>query len=196
VWKGSLLNRASCLALIKSTLCAIPVYLYIALEIPPWVQKALEKIFKAFLWAGSDVVPGIMNLRFFGSPLRSCWLWLQRSDPSHPWASLKVKEDKINTAFFKASMFFVLGDGRNALFWSDAWLEGKSFIDFAPNLVAAVSKCRRVRRTVCTALHHDDWISDITGECTMQVIMQYLDVRHRVSDVVLNPNAPDLLICR
>jgi hypothetical protein len=137
-----------------------------------------------------------MNLRFFGSPLWSCWLWLQRSDPSHPWASLKVKEGKINTAFFKASMFFVLGDGRNALFWSDAWLEGKSFIDIAPNLVAAVSKCRRVRRTVCTALHHDDWISDITGACTMQVIMQYLDVRHRVSDVVLNPNAPDLLICR
>jgi hypothetical protein len=115
-------------------------------------------------------------------------LWLQRLDPSCPWASLEVKEDKITTTFF------VLGDGLSTLFWSDAWLEVQSIADISSNLVATVPKRRRARWIICAALDHDAWISDITGACTVQVIMQYLDVWCRVSDVVLNPNAPDHLI--
>jgi hypothetical protein len=91
MWKDNLMNRAGHLTLIKSTLCVIPVYLSIAMEIPPWVHKAFEKIFKLFLWAGSDVIQGgeclvawgavrrplemgglgIKNLKFFGLALRS-----------------------------------------------------------------------------------------------------------------------------
>jgi hypothetical protein len=109
---------------------------------------------------------------------------------------MEVKEDKITMAFLKASMFFVLGDSRNALFWSDAWLQGQGIADIASDLITVIPMHRRVRRTVCAALHHDAWILDITGACTVQVIMQYLDVWHRDSDVVLNPDAPNHLIWR
>jgi hypothetical protein len=85
------MNCSGRLALIKSTLLTIPVYVSIAMEMPPWVQKSLEKIFKAFLWVGSNVVQGgkclvawgnvqrplglgglgIKNLKLFGSALQS-----------------------------------------------------------------------------------------------------------------------------
>jgi hypothetical protein len=46
------------LTLIETTLQAIPIYVSISLQLPPWVIKALEKIFKTFLWTGSKVVEG------------------------------------------------------------------------------------------------------------------------------------------
>jgi hypothetical protein len=56
VWKGASLHRAGRLALIKSTLSAVPIYTSIRLGLPAWVHKALTKIIKAFLCSGSDVV--------------------------------------------------------------------------------------------------------------------------------------------
>jgi hypothetical protein len=216
VWKGSLMNLSGRLALIMSMLSVIPIYLSIAMEIPPWVQKALEKIFKAFLWAGSDVVHGgkclvawgnvqrplelggfgIKNLRLFGSALRPRWLWLGCTDPTRSWGMMEVKEDRVTTAFFKASTFFILGDGLSALFWTDLWLEGQSIADIAPDLVGAVSNRRHTRRTVFSALQHDAWISDIIGACMLAVIMQYLDIYHRVEVIVLNSDMPDRLVWR
>jgi hypothetical protein len=46
------------LALIRSTLSTIPVYLLISISLPPWLYKALKKIMVAFLWTGIDVVQG------------------------------------------------------------------------------------------------------------------------------------------
>jgi hypothetical protein len=46
------------LTLIETTLQAIPIYVSISLQLPPWVIKALDKIFKTFLWTGSKVVGG------------------------------------------------------------------------------------------------------------------------------------------
>jgi hypothetical protein len=48
-WKGRLMRHSGRLILIKSTLQVIPIYVSISLELPPWVIKALEKIFIAFL---------------------------------------------------------------------------------------------------------------------------------------------------
>jgi hypothetical protein len=42
--------------LIKTTLPAILIYVSISLQLPPWVLKALQKNFKAFLWTSMDVV--------------------------------------------------------------------------------------------------------------------------------------------
>jgi hypothetical protein len=55
-WKGNLMHRSGRLALIKSTLSAIPIYTSIGVDLPPWVIKALQKIMKAFLWTGTKVV--------------------------------------------------------------------------------------------------------------------------------------------
>jgi hypothetical protein len=82
-----------------------------------------------------------------------------------------VKEDRVTTTFFKASTFFRLGDGHTTLFWADAWIDGRSIADLAPDLVTVVANRRRTRWTVLSALDHDAWISDIMGACTVQVIM-------------------------
>jgi hypothetical protein len=167
VYMGSLMNRSGHLALIKSMLSVIPVYLSIAMEILPWVQKSLEKIFKAFLWAGSGVFQGdkclvawgnvhrplemggfgIKNLKLLGSALWSWWVWL--------WCTMEVKGDHVTTTFFKASTFFILGDGLSMLFCTNSWLEGQSIVDITPDLVIAVANRRRSHQTVFSALQHD-----------------------------------------
>jgi hypothetical protein len=57
-WKGQLMNRNGRLELIKSTLSAMAIYISICMGLSPCVIKALERILKAFPWAGTDVVQG------------------------------------------------------------------------------------------------------------------------------------------
>jgi hypothetical protein len=58
VWKGNMMNRSGRLALIRSSLSSIPIYVSISIRQPGWVHNALIKIMKAILWTGSDVVQG------------------------------------------------------------------------------------------------------------------------------------------
>jgi hypothetical protein len=48
-WKGQGMNCSGRLALIKSTLSAMPIFISISMGLPSWVHKALEKILKVFL---------------------------------------------------------------------------------------------------------------------------------------------------
>jgi hypothetical protein len=50
------MRRSGQLILIKTTLQAISIYVSISLQLPPLVLKALEKIFKAFLWTGTGII--------------------------------------------------------------------------------------------------------------------------------------------
>jgi hypothetical protein len=50
------MNRTGCLALIKTTLSAIPTYTAISVELPPWLIKGMNKLMKGFLWSGTEVV--------------------------------------------------------------------------------------------------------------------------------------------
>jgi hypothetical protein len=52
------MNQSGQLALIKSTMTAIPFHASISIGLPQWVLKALTKITKAFIWTHSDVVQG------------------------------------------------------------------------------------------------------------------------------------------
>jgi hypothetical protein len=52
------MNRSGCLALIRSTLLAIPIYVSIGMGLSGWVHSALIKLMKAFLWLGSGEVQG------------------------------------------------------------------------------------------------------------------------------------------
>lgn len=93
------MHHSGPLALIKSTLSAIPVHIAFNIKLPPWVIKALTKIMKAFLWLDTEVVAngkcgvtwshvqrplrlgglGILDLEKFGHALRVRGLWLQRT---------------------------------------------------------------------------------------------------------------------
>jgi hypothetical protein len=56
VWKGRLMNRSGRLTLVKTTLCAIPLYTAFNVELPPWLLKAMNKLMKDFLWSDTKVV--------------------------------------------------------------------------------------------------------------------------------------------
>jgi hypothetical protein len=149
------MNCSGRLELIKSTLTAMVIYISICMGLPPWVIKALEKILKAFLWAGTYVVRrglekvqwplrlgglGVLDLRLFGSVLCLRWLWLQRTDPSRSWSLLSIIEDVSTSAFFQTSIVVILGNGEKLKFWNDARLDGRSIADMAPDLVDAMSR--------------------------------------------------------
>jgi hypothetical protein len=55
-WRGHLMHRSGRLTLIKTTLTAILVYMTISHALPLWVVKAFVKIFRVFLWSGSNAV--------------------------------------------------------------------------------------------------------------------------------------------
>lgn len=105
IWKGQLMNKSALLALIKTTMSAIPIHTLISIKVPNWFIKALEKIMRAFLWTGTEVVNGgkclvawskvqrplrlgwlgIHDLKRFGLALRLHWLWLQLTELDRCW---------------------------------------------------------------------------------------------------------------
>jgi hypothetical protein len=135
-WRGKLMHRNGRLALIKSTLAAIPVYTVISYHLTPWFQKAMTKIFTAFLWIGTEVAHGgkclvawkrvqhplqlgglgIMDFNLLGRALCLRWLYLSWTDPERPWALHPVVDDAVTEAFFQASITCMVGDGEPTFF--------------------------------------------------------------------------------
>jgi hypothetical protein len=143
---GLLLNLGGRTALVKFFLSAIPTYLLIAINVPQWVIKSIDKIRRGFLWrgrkevnGGSCLVPwevvtrplkfgglGIPNLKFKSWALQAKWLWLEKTDLSRPWHGLSLPVQRQVRQFFDLSVFTILGNGATTLFWSDRWIHGNT----------------------------------------------------------------------
>jgi hypothetical protein len=141
----------------------MPIHTCIVVGIPPWLLKALQKLMTTFLWIDTDMVQagkclvawkrvqrplqlgglGVMDLELLGIALHTHWLWLRYMDRSHPWASMHFNEDKHTSAFFFASVRFMIADGATFLFWVDPWLDGKCVTDLAPDLATVIPARRR-----------------------------------------------------
>jgi hypothetical protein len=118
------------------TLTAIPIYTAISHNLPPWLLKLFIKILRCFLWSGSEAAHGgqcfvawdkvqwllalgglgVIDLKLMGRALWLRLLWHQRTDPSKPWALMKVDEDAIAKAFFRASITVKVENSASTLF--------------------------------------------------------------------------------
>jgi hypothetical protein len=136
LWKGNIMNHSGRLALIKTTLIAMTFYTTICIKLLGWLLCAVDKFSKDFMWIGSDEVwgskcllawgrvkchlqlggLGILDLRRFDRALQVLWLWLRRVDPARPWVGLSSNKDEASWAFFLASTYWVLGNGRSIPF--------------------------------------------------------------------------------
>jgi hypothetical protein len=56
-WKANLLSRAGRLFMVKTVLSSVPIYLMLALELPKWIFKAIDKR-RCFLWKGQGDANG------------------------------------------------------------------------------------------------------------------------------------------
>uniref|UniRef100_A0A452XJ19 Reverse transcriptase zinc-binding domain-containing protein n=1 Tax=Aegilops tauschii subsp. strangulata TaxID=200361 RepID=A0A452XJ19_AEGTS len=145
-WKAWLMNRAGRLALVKFFLCTIPVHQRVAFAPSKKRLQQLEKIQRGFLWAGRAITNGghchvnwhhasrplalgslgVRDVERVGLALRLRWLWLSRTDEGRAWQGLDLQFSSNERTLFFASTYMTIGNGMNALFWEDRWLNGHS----------------------------------------------------------------------
>ncbi|GJN05952.1 hypothetical protein PR202_ga23631 [Eleusine coracana subsp. coracana] len=168
----------------------------IALDVPKWWIKAIEKIIRAFLWHGRKEAHGghcpitweqatrplkfgglgIFNLETLGWTLQMHWLWLRKTDPNRSWRSFNIQVPREAQAMFALSVTTEVGDGANTLFWSDRWILGRAVRDLAPTLMIHVSKRALRHRTVQQAMQNDAWLDDFGRGLPVAAIWEVLQL--------------------
>jgi hypothetical protein len=116
---------------------------------------------------------GIQDLECTGPALHLRWQWLSRTDSNRAWSGLDLQFTAEEKDFFFASTSMALGNGQNAKFWEDRWINGRFVRKFAPQLYACIPKRRRKIRTVAEGLDAHHW-GDIHGTPGVHEVEQYI----------------------
>lgn len=98
--------------------------------------------------------------------------------------------------FFAASIYCIVGNGDNVLFWTDKWLQGKSIEQMAPWVYRAVSKRVKATRTVREALEGDRWIQEITGSRSVPLLIRFLQLSDQLQELQTDSSEHDKVIWR
>jgi hypothetical protein len=187
------------------------IYLAMAIDLPSWAIKEIDKIRQAFLWKSRREVKGghclvawrkvcrplelgglgISSLKELCWALRMRWLWLAKTEPSRPWSSLQIQVPEKVHDFFAVAVQSDVGDGANTLFWTDQWLHGQRILDLAPRLHALVKTRRAKKRTVLEVFINQAWMRDIQGALTVGAIVEFLQLWDILTQVQLQPDTRD-----
>jgi hypothetical protein len=117
--KAGLLTRARKKVNVQFVLTATIIYLAMALDLPPWAHKAIDKIRQSKFWRGHKEAKGAHCLvawdtmcrptdrgasaspiSIIGWALRARWLLFKKTEPHHPWTSLEVQvSDQVRVLF-------------------------------------------------------------------------------------------------
>jgi hypothetical protein len=180
-WKAALMNKARRATLAWFVLSAMPIYLLIAINVPKWFLRLVNKIRRGFVWkdrenanGGCCIVAwdkvqrpidlgglGIHNLETMAWVLQMRWQWFKKTWADQPWVDLELPCHANTLALFSIATTMQVGNGMNTLFWSDRWLHGCSITDLAPLVIACVPPRIKNKSTVAQALDGNAWLSDI-----------------------------------
>jgi hypothetical protein len=171
-WKADLMTRAGRVIHVQFVIIATIIYQAMAIDLPRWMLKAIDKIERNYLWRGrkeamsghclvawSTVTKskemgglGITDLKTLGKALRVRWMWLKKTELEKPWASLLLQFNPCGEALFYMAVTTNVGDGTNSLFWKDRWISGQRVQDFASLIFSMVPKRLVNKRTVQEAM--------------------------------------------
>ncbi|XP_071681411.1 uncharacterized protein [Lolium perenne] len=152
-WKARLMTREGRLVYIQAVMTASVVYHLLALDMDPWFIKAVDKLRRGFFWAGREDARG--DVRVSGEA----------------------------RALFDASVRIEVGSGASILLWEDAWIGGLTAATIAPDLLSLVRVSVRRRRSVQEGLAGNAWTADITGELSVEAVIQYLRLWAAIAQV-------------
>lgn len=180
---------------------------------PVEVIKAIDKLRRAYLWAGSNSVSGgkckinwehvckpkeygglgILHLRKFAAALRLRWLWLEWNDPPRAWCGLGTPCTTSDRDLFAVLTEVKIGDGQKASFWESSWLQGVRPKDIAPKIFD-ISRKKGV--TVATALRDGHWIAQINIDAglTLEHLQQFLALWEKLATVAIQPGVQDSIL--
>jgi hypothetical protein len=147
-WKADLLTRAGRKVHAQFVRTATIIYLAMALDLPQWAHKAMDKIRLSYFWRGHKEAKGghclvaqdkvwkptdlgglgIFNLILLGWALQAHWLWLKKTEPHRSWASLDIQVPDQVQAFFRIVICSEVGNGEDTLFCIDRWLHGSALL--------------------------------------------------------------------
>lgn len=88
----------------------------------------------AMLIGGASRGQGVHDLERTGLALCMRWLWFSLTDGAKAWGGLNLQFSAEEHAFFFASTTMQIGNGQQALFWEDHWIDGCSVREIAPLL--------------------------------------------------------------
>ncbi|KAM0835468.1 hypothetical protein ACQ4PT_062909 [Festuca glaucescens] len=123
-WKARLMSREGRVAYVRFVMTASVIYQLMALDLEPWVLRAIDKVRRGFLWVGKDDAQGghcivawhavckpkilgglgLHNLRWLNAALRSRWVWFQKTSLDKPWSGLSFSVRSDAHALFTASV--------------------------------------------------------------------------------------------
>jgi hypothetical protein len=212
-WKAKLMTKAGRATMVKAVISAIPIHQQLVLAPPKKTLKLIDKIKRGFLWEGKREAKGgnchvnwkrvcrplaygglgIPDIERTGLALRLRWLWLTRTDSRRAWRDLDLQFSAEERAIFFASTNMVIGNGQQALFWEDRWIDGRAAREIAPALFDCIPKRRRKIRTVAQGLQGNSWARDIHGILGVHEIGQYLQLWMAIAHTTLTTE-PDRLV--
>jgi hypothetical protein len=134
---GPLMAWSGRLVWIKSVLAAIPIYTMLVDGLPPWARKEIDAICRRFLWTGKEesirgkcmvawatvCQPkdlgglGVPDLHLTGIAQQTRWLSLCHTDEQRAWSELPISVPSDVQAFFSASTYTIIENGRTTRFW-------------------------------------------------------------------------------
>ncbi|WVZ92764.1 hypothetical protein U9M48_038806 [Paspalum notatum var. saurae] len=123
-WKAALLSTADRSVLVKAVLTAVPIHMLIAMDVPKWLIRAIDKRRHSFLWKGRQEIQeghcpvawtracrppefgglGIHNLEVLSWALRMRWLWQRKTEPQRPWSAFDFPVHPNARALFAISV--------------------------------------------------------------------------------------------